>query len=64
MTEPLFLGLAGIIVLGIAAQWLAWYLRVPSIFLLLLAVIAAFARGGDQNHPPERPIRLRGVSSV
>jgi NhaP-type Na+/H+ or K+/H+ antiporter len=43
MTEPLFLGLAGIIVLGIAAQWLAWYLRVPSIFLLLLAVIAAFA---------------------
>lgn len=43
MTEHLFLGLAGIIVLGIAAQWLAWYIRVPSIFLLLLAVIAAFA---------------------
>jgi NhaP-type Na+/H+ or K+/H+ antiporter len=40
MTEHLFLGLAGMIVLGIAAQWLAWYIRVPSIFLLLLAGFA------------------------
>jgi len=40
MTEHLFLGLAGIIVLGIVAQWLAWYIRVPSIFLLLLAGFA------------------------
>ena len=40
MTEHLFLGLAGIIVLGIAAQWVAWYIRVPSIFLLLLAGFA------------------------
>ena len=40
MTEHLFLGLAGMIVLGIVAQWLAWYIRVPSIFLLLLAGFA------------------------
>jgi NhaP-type Na+/H+ or K+/H+ antiporter len=33
--DPL-LGLAGIIVLGIGAQWLSWRLRQPSILLLLL----------------------------
>ena len=31
------LGLAGILLLGIGAQWLAWRLRIPSILLLLLA---------------------------
>jgi NhaP-type Na+/H+ or K+/H+ antiporter len=31
----LLIGLAGVIVLGIAAQWLAWRLRLPSILLLL-----------------------------
>jgi NhaP-type Na+/H+ or K+/H+ antiporter len=35
MTQHLLLGLAGIVALGIAAQWLAWRLRVPSILLLL-----------------------------
>jgi NhaP-type Na+/H+ or K+/H+ antiporter len=35
MTQDLLLGLAGIIALGIAAQWLAWRLRIPSILLLL-----------------------------
>ena len=30
------LGLAGILLLGIGAQWLSWRLRVPSILLLLL----------------------------
>lgn len=39
MTEHLFVGLASILVLGIAAQWVAWYIRVPSIFLLLLTGI-------------------------
>lgn len=37
------LGLAGIIVIGIAAQWLSWRVRLPSIFLLLLA---GFVAGG------------------
>jgi NhaP-type Na+/H+ or K+/H+ antiporter len=34
--RALFIGLAGIFVLGIGAQWLAWRLRLPSILLLLL----------------------------
>jgi NhaP-type Na+/H+ or K+/H+ antiporter len=33
---PITTQIAGIIVLGIAAQWLAWRMRVPSIFVLLL----------------------------
>lgn len=37
MGEHILVGLAGIIVLGIASQWLAWRLRLPSILLLLLA---------------------------
>ena len=41
MTEPILLGLASIVVLGIAAQWLAWFIRIPSIFLLLLIGLAA-----------------------
>ncbi|MBZ0304924.1 MAG: cation:proton antiporter, partial [Anaerolineae bacterium] len=36
MHEELLIGLAGIIGLGIAAQWLAWRLNFPSILLLLL----------------------------
>ncbi len=32
----ILLGLAGILVLGIMAQWLAWMWRIPSILLLLL----------------------------
>ncbi len=41
MTEHLLVGLAGIIILGIGAQWLAWRLRLPSILLLLLFGFAA-----------------------
>ncbi len=33
--EQVLVGLAGILVLGVGAQWLAWRLRVPSILLLL-----------------------------
>ncbi len=36
MSEHLLVGLAGILILGIGAQWLAWRLRLPSILLLLL----------------------------
>ncbi|MFC1874930.1 cation:proton antiporter [Chloroflexota bacterium] len=36
MDENILLGLACIIVLGIAASWLAWRLRLPSILLLLI----------------------------
>ena len=42
MEHPL-IGLAGIVVIGIAAQWLSWRLRLPAIFLLLLA---GFVAGG------------------
>lgn len=42
MEHPL-IGLAGIVVIGIAAQWLSWRLRLPAIFLLLLA---GFVVGG------------------
>ena len=51
MEHPL-LGLAGIIVIGIAAQWLSWRIRLPSIFLLLLAGFVAGAVTGwiDPDH--------------
>ncbi|MCH8144789.1 MAG: sodium:proton antiporter [Gemmatimonadetes bacterium] len=42
MEHPL-IGLAGIVIVGIAAQWLSWRLRLPAIFLLLLA---GFVAGG------------------
>lgn len=35
LTEHLLIGLAGIIVIGISAQWMAWRFRIPSILLLL-----------------------------
>lgn len=41
MTEHVLLGLASIVALGIAAQWLAWCIRIPSIFLLLLLGLVA-----------------------
>lgn len=41
MTEPILIRLASIVVLGIAAQWLAWRLRLPSILLLLTFGILA-----------------------
>lgn len=41
--EHTLVGLAGIVVFGIAAQWLAWRTRAPAILLLLLA---GFAVGG------------------
>ena len=36
MNEYLLLGLAGVIVLGIIAQWLSWRFKIPSILLLLI----------------------------
>lgn len=46
MHENLGFLLAAILVLGIAAQWLAWRLKLPSIlFLLLLGVLAGPASG-------------------
>jgi NhaP-type Na+/H+ or K+/H+ antiporter len=45
MEHPL-VGLAGIVVIGIAAQWLSWRLRLPAIFLLLLAGFVAGAATG------------------
>lgn len=40
-SESIFFGIAGIIVLGAAAQWLAWRLALPSILLLLVFGILA-----------------------
>ncbi|RIK64830.1 MAG: hypothetical protein DCC65_13315 [Planctomycetota bacterium] len=39
--QPVMIGLTGIIVLGGAAQWLAWRLRLPSILLLLICGFVA-----------------------
>ena len=36
MDQPIIIGLAVIVFLGITAQWLAWRLRLPAILLLLL----------------------------
>ncbi len=44
--DPPLIGLASIIVIGIAAQWLSWRLRLPAIFLLLLAGFLAGAVTG------------------
>jgi len=41
LSEHVLLGLACILVLGIAAQWLAWRLNLPSILLLLTVGIVA-----------------------
>jgi NhaP-type Na+/H+ or K+/H+ antiporter len=41
LTELLLIGLAGIIVMGISAQWLAWRLKIPAILLLLVFGIIA-----------------------
>lgn len=41
MTEHLIIGLALVLVLGIAAQWAAWRLKLPAILLLLCVGIAA-----------------------
>lgn len=41
MTEHHLISLVGVIVLGVAAQWLAWRLGLPSILLLLLIGIVA-----------------------
>ncbi len=46
MTEHLIIGLAGIIALGIFAQWIAWRLKFPSIlFLLIFGFIAGPVTG-------------------
>jgi NhaP-type Na+/H+ or K+/H+ antiporter len=36
MSESMLIGLASIIILGIAAQWLAWFVRLPAILMLLV----------------------------
>ena len=39
--EQTLLGLAGVVAVGIAAQWVAWRLRAPAILLLLMAGVLA-----------------------
>ncbi len=52
MSEHLLVGVASVIILGIAAQWLAWRVRLPSILLLLIfGMIAGPATGF--LHPDE-----------
>ncbi len=41
MNENIIMGLAAVIILGIASQWLAWRLHLPSILILLLAGFVA-----------------------
>jgi NhaP-type Na+/H+ or K+/H+ antiporter len=41
MSEPLLLGLAAIVILGVLAQWLAWRFHLPAILLLLIFGILA-----------------------
>lgn len=52
MSEHLLIGLASIIVLGVAAQWLGWRLHLPSILLLLIFGIIAGPVTGILN--PDR----------
>lgn len=39
-SQSLLLLIAGVLALGVGAQWLAWRFRLPSILLLLLAGFA------------------------
>lgn len=39
--DPLLFGLSAVVILGTAAQWLGWYIRLPSILLLLVFGILA-----------------------
>ncbi len=39
MTENLMLAIAAIGILGSLAQWVVWWLKLPSILLLLLGVV-------------------------
>lgn len=50
--ETLLLGLAAIVVLGVAAQWLSWRLRLPAILILLLVGFVAGPVSGfiDPDH--------------
>ncbi|MGE0821163.1 MAG: cation:proton antiporter [Candidatus Binatia bacterium] len=41
MTEHLLVGVASIIVLGVSARWLAWWIHLPAILLLLVFGIVA-----------------------
>lgn len=46
MSESVMISLAGLIILGIGAQWLAWRLKFPSIlFLLILGFVAGPVTG-------------------
>lgn len=49
MHEQMLLGLAGIVALGIGAQWLAWRLKLPAILLLLIGGIFAGPVSGLLN---------------
>ena len=62
MSEQALIGLAAVIVLGIAAQWLAWRLKLPSILFLLLFGFAAgqIMIGGDHPHLLLNPDLLFG----
>lgn len=46
MNEPLLLGLAAIVILGVLAQWLAWRFHIPAILLLLVFGILAGPASG------------------
>jgi NhaP-type Na+/H+ or K+/H+ antiporter len=41
MNEQILVGLAGVIALGISAQWLAWRTKLPAILVLLVFGILA-----------------------
>jgi NhaP-type Na+/H+ or K+/H+ antiporter len=49
MHEQMLLGVAGIVALGIGAQWLAWRLKLPAILLLLICGIFAGPVSGLLN---------------
>jgi len=63
MSEHVLVNLAGIIILGITAQWLAWRLKFPSIlFLLLFGFIAGPVTGFLQTDELMGPLLLPFVS--
>ncbi len=69
MSEQLLVGVASVIILGIAAQWLAWRVHLPSILLLLIFGLIAgpatgFLRPDDLMGPVLFPIVSISVALI
>lgn len=69
MIDPNLIPIASVIVIGVFAQWIAWYLNLPSIFILLLCGLAVgpfsgFIRPDDLFGPSFFPLVSLAVGII